>query len=260
MLHRNRCQSGRPDSNRRSPAPEAGGLPGFPTPRVVQVPSGSRTRTSAMARRQAAATSWAHFTVTELSKNRREHRVGLEPTSPHYGCGVLAAGRPVHANIRVGPEGLEPSPARLRAGCAAANTWVPHRPLRVSRPGRSRTSVARLSAGCSPVELQAVVVPVPMGPEGFEPPPGGLKVRRAAVTPRPRRFGDRVAMFEPDHRSPPSPRTGSSQGGRIRTGALQSPRLADCQAFPRPERTGSKQPVRESNPPPRLERAESSIR
>ena len=26
---------------------------------------------------------------------RREHRVGLEPTLPHYGCGVLAAGRPV---------------------------------------------------------------------------------------------------------------------------------------------------------------------
>jgi hypothetical protein len=26
---------------------------------------------------------------------RSEHRVGLEPTSPHYGCGVLAAGRPV---------------------------------------------------------------------------------------------------------------------------------------------------------------------
>ncbi len=31
-----------------------------------------------------------------LSKNdRREHRVGLEPTLPHYGCGVLAAERPV---------------------------------------------------------------------------------------------------------------------------------------------------------------------
>ena len=57
-----------------------------------------------------------------LSK-RTEHRVGLEPTSPHYGCGVLAAGRPVPC--RVGPEGLEPSPARLRAGCAAANTWDP---------------------------------------------------------------------------------------------------------------------------------------
>ncbi len=28
--------------------------------------------------------------------------------------------------FRVGPEGFEPSPARLRAGCAAVNTWVPH--------------------------------------------------------------------------------------------------------------------------------------
>ena len=36
-LHRNRHvrQSGWPDLNRRSPAPEAGGLPGFPTSRVV---------------------------------------------------------------------------------------------------------------------------------------------------------------------------------------------------------------------------------
>jgi hypothetical protein len=35
--------------------------------------------------------------VIGLSKNRhfREHRVGLEPTFPHYGCGVLAAERPV---------------------------------------------------------------------------------------------------------------------------------------------------------------------
>ena len=33
--------------------------------------------------------------MNQLSKNFREHRVGLEPTSPHYGCGVLAAKRPV---------------------------------------------------------------------------------------------------------------------------------------------------------------------
>ena len=25
----------------------------------------------------------------------KEHQVGLEPTLPHYECGVLAAGRPV---------------------------------------------------------------------------------------------------------------------------------------------------------------------
>ena len=56
-LHRNRRvgQSGWPDSNRRSPAPKAGGLARLShiPSRLVhrQVPSGSRTRTSAMARR-----------------------------------------------------------------------------------------------------------------------------------------------------------------------------------------------------------------
>ena len=59
----------------------------------------------------------------ELSKIQ-EHREGLEPSSPHYGCGVFAARSPVLV-LQVGPEGLEPSPARLRAGDAAANTSVP---------------------------------------------------------------------------------------------------------------------------------------
>ena len=35
--------------------------------------------------------------LIELSKSIHfeKHRVGLEPTFPHYGCGVLAAERPV---------------------------------------------------------------------------------------------------------------------------------------------------------------------
>ncbi len=56
---------------------------------------------------------------------------------------------------RVGPEGLEPSPAWLRARCAAANTLVPT--IANSRPGRSRTSIFRLSAERSAAELQAVI-------------------------------------------------------------------------------------------------------
>ena len=72
--------------------------------------------------------------------------MGLEPTSPLYESGVLAAGRPVlfglrgegqeargvnllplspHLLPRLGSEGLEPSPVRVRAGCAAANTSIP---------------------------------------------------------------------------------------------------------------------------------------
>ena len=53
-----------------------------------------------------------------------EHRVGVEPTLPRYEGGVLAAKRPVRFSS-VGPDGLEPSPARLRAECAAANTLIP---------------------------------------------------------------------------------------------------------------------------------------
>ncbi len=56
---------------------------------------------------------------------------------------------------RVGPEGLEPSLAWLRARCAAANTLVPT--IASSRPGRSRTSIFRLSAERSAAELQAVI-------------------------------------------------------------------------------------------------------
>ena len=86
-----------------------------------------------------------------------EHRVGLEPTSPHYGCGVLATRRPVLIT-GVGPEGLEPSPAWLRARGSATRALVPSERLpksTSSRPGRSRTFVFRLSAECSPVELRA---------------------------------------------------------------------------------------------------------
>jgi hypothetical protein len=61
-------KSGRPELNRRSRAPGARGIPGFPTSCSRRAPSGSRTRTSAMARRQAAATSWARSRHAELSK------------------------------------------------------------------------------------------------------------------------------------------------------------------------------------------------
>ena len=40
MLPPESIQSGRPDLNRRSPGPEAGGFPGFPTPRTMKCPAG----------------------------------------------------------------------------------------------------------------------------------------------------------------------------------------------------------------------------
>ena len=87
----------------------------FPRPESSnQVPSGSRTRTSAMARRQAAATSWARSPTPDCQRIR-EHRVGLEPTSPHYGCGVLAAGRPVQEPFGTRGTRALTSPFRGRA-------------------------------------------------------------------------------------------------------------------------------------------------
>ena len=63
-----------------------------------------------MARRQAAATSWAQRLKAELSKNS-EHREGVEPSSPQYGCGVFASGPPAldYRVVSVGMVGLEPT-------------------------------------------------------------------------------------------------------------------------------------------------------
>ncbi len=142
-------QSGWQDLNLRSQAPRACAIPDFATPwqsrrgRIrtadlvlpkhagfqatprteSKAPSGSRTHTSAMARQQATATSWAHRITGRIVKDR-EHRVGFEPTSPNYGCGILAAGLPVPV-VQVGSEGLEPSPTWLRARHAAASTLIP---------------------------------------------------------------------------------------------------------------------------------------
>ena len=109
----------------------------------------------------------------------REHQEGLEPSSPHYGCGVLAAGRPVLV-IPVGPEGLEPSPSGLRVRCAATSTLIP---CRFSQSARKESNLRPdpYKRPALTVELRAASV----GPEGLEPSPDGLKVRYASITPRP---------------------------------------------------------------------------
>ena len=80
----------------------------------------------------------------------------------------------------VGPEGLEPSPNRLRAGRSAARNSVPIDAL--SRPGRSRTSAARLSAECSAVELQAVAVPFSRWSAPGELNPSSLAYKASALS------------------------------------------------------------------------------
>jgi hypothetical protein len=113
------------------PAPEAGGLARLSHTPIARAPSGNRTRTSAMARQQATATSWVPFEGWPNCQRSRAPDHGVprcpdsNPTSPHYGCGILAA-RATSANVlSVGREGLEASPTWLRARHAAASTLIP---------------------------------------------------------------------------------------------------------------------------------------
>ena len=76
-----------------------------------KAPSGSRTRTSAMARRQAAATSWAHWLEAELSKTQSTGR----DSNPRRRRPPLRGGARSAVSCRwttsacsVGPQGLEP--------------------------------------------------------------------------------------------------------------------------------------------------------
>ena len=61
--------------------------------------------------------------VPELSK--RAESTGWDSNPRRRITGAVSSPLDDRCIDRVGPEGLEPSPARLRAGCAAANTWVP---------------------------------------------------------------------------------------------------------------------------------------
>ncbi len=60
----------------------------------------------------------------ELSKNS-EHREGVEPSSPQYGCGVFASRPPVHVVLSVGPAGIEPACSGLRDRCITLSATVP---------------------------------------------------------------------------------------------------------------------------------------
>ena len=128
-------QSGRPDLNRRSRAPEARGIPGFPTSCLWRAPSGSRTRTSALARRQAAATSWAlgwkpncqRTQSTGRESNPRRRCTGAESSPLDHQCGCS-----------VGPVGIEPTSSGLRDRCITLSATVPNQSARRElnhRPG-----------------------------------------------------------------------------------------------------------------------------
>jgi hypothetical protein len=144
--------------NRRSPAPEAGGLPGFPTSRVVsfcdKCPAGV----------EPARPPWQGGRLP-LHHGHDRYRPTCQRTEStewdsNPRCRLTrAVSWPLddqcqHQN---GTGGARTLTTRLRAGRSAARTSIPINIA--SRPRRSRTFVARLSAECSPVELQAVADP-----------------------------------------------------------------------------------------------------
>ena len=106
----------------------------------------------------------------------------------------------------MGSDGLEPSLARVRTECAAANTLIPRLSLLLSPIGPEgvEPSSGSYKEPALTVELQAgrLYEPhIPVGPEGIEPSPARLKVCCAAVTPRPRnsirgvRFNRRADIY-----------------------------------------------------------------
>lgn len=180
-----------------------------------RAPSGSRTRTSAMARRQAAATSWAHIQTT-----RTVEAVGVEPTSSCLrdrclaGVGHTSSSSappmgfepttfPVTGErpLRAGPRGrmyqpvvgtgVEPAVTALSERCLAA--WLPHKVLRAAL-SRTASSVPRA---------------------GVEPGLGGLKGRR----PHPKSNGASRSRHETQHETQPA-------GGLMNPRPVRVPHLA----------------------------------
>ena len=71
----------------------------------------------------------------------REHREGLEPSSPHYESGVFAARSPVLV-FQVGPVGIEPTSSGLRDRCITLSATVPSKSARrESNPGHRRAAL-----------------------------------------------------------------------------------------------------------------------
>ena len=108
------------------------------------------------------------------------------------GAHFLAA-RATSAYLSVGSEGLEPSPTWVRTRHAAANTLIPcisFTPTQNRRGGNRTLGLVLIRDLLSPLSYAPAV-----GPKGLEPLLAGLKVRCAAVTPRPRNVG-RAYAFE----------------------------------------------------------------
>ena len=97
------------------------------------------------------------------------------------------------ASSSVGPEGLEPSPGGLRVRCAAASTLIPS-----SASLRAEWARRESNPQSDPYKRPALTVELrrhgEWGRRDSNPSPTGLKVRCAAVTPRPQNAGRAYAF------------------------------------------------------------------
>lgn len=85
-----------------------------------------------------------------------------------------------HVAVLVGLVGVEPIIGRVSDGCTHTVVLQPS-----GGPGRTRTAIGRVQAGCSPFELQAHMV----YPAGVEPASSAMSARRV----RPLRYGYTLA-------------------------------------------------------------------
>ena len=129
-------QSGRRDLNPRSRAPEARGMPGFPTSCLFK--SAQRESNPHFRHGKAAGCRYIMGAqkCAELSNNKS---TGRDSNPRRRITGAVSS--PLDDQcLSVGPEGLEPSPGGLRVRCAAANTLIPCSPFLTRREWARRES------------------------------------------------------------------------------------------------------------------------
>jgi hypothetical protein len=114
-------------------------------------------------------------------------RPGSNRRPPGCGPGVLPLH---HVSVLVGLVGVEPIVGRVSDGCTCTVVLQPS-----GGPGRTRTAIGRVQAGCSPFELQARM----MYPAGVEPACSAMSARRV----QPLRYGYDLAPEGELNQDPP---------------------------------------------------------
>jgi hypothetical protein len=114
-------QSARLESNQHLRAPEARGLSISPTRRINERPAGIEP---ALPPWQGSRLPLHHGRLSITTKLSNSESTGPDSNRRHRITGAESWPLDDQCLLSVGPEGLEPSPTRLRAGNAAANTLI----------------------------------------------------------------------------------------------------------------------------------------